>query len=241
MKQVVIIPTFNEAANIKALLLRISAVAPKANVLVVDDSSPDGTAEIVRDFQKNNPRLSLLVRQKKEGLGRAYLAAFQTVLKDPEVESVVMMDADFSHNPDYVPAMLDLLSSCDMAVGSRYVQGGGTSGWEAWRRLLSFFGNLYCKIILRMPVFDATAGFSAIRAEVLRQVDLSSIGVSGYAFQVELKYLLFRHGARLKELPIIFVNRVGGESKISGHIVNEGILAPWKLLFKNLGQKRKKV
>lgn len=232
MKRVVIIPTYDEVKNIKALLSRIHAVLPDAYIVVVDDSSPDGTGEVVREYAKTNARVSLLSRGQKGGLGQAYLYAFEKVLADPDVGAIAMMDADFSHDPDYLPEMFEALKEADVVVGSRYVSGGGIVGWELWRRLLSFFGNMYCKVILRMSIFDVTGGFYCMKVDVLREADVSSIDVSGYAFQIELKYLLWKQGARLKEFPVIFKNRIGGESKITNHIIGEGVLAPWRMLFK---------
>ena len=142
------------------------------------------------------------------------------------------MDADFSHSPDCLIEMFKKLGDYDVVVGSRYIKGGKVAGWELWRKLLSYFGNVYCKIILRLPVFDATSGFYCLRTEILRKLDLSSIDASGYAFQIEFKYLLYKHGARFVEFPITFTNRAGGGSKMSGHIISEGIFAPWKMLFK---------
>lgn len=231
-KRTIIIPTFNEAQNIEALVQSIRTSNAQVFILVVDDNSPDGTAEIVKRLAMTDSRLSLLLREQKNGLGRAYIDAFKRVLEDPEVESIAMMDADFSHDPKRLPAMFERLSCHDVVVASRYVRGGGIVGWEFWRKLLSFFGNVYCKLILRMPLFDATSGFYCLRTEMLRRIDFESMNASGYAFQIEFKYLLWKHGARFSEFPIIFTNRVGGESKISGHIVGEGILAPWRMLFK---------
>ncbi len=232
MKRTVIIPTYNEAQNIKAIIGRVLAVDSSLNVLVVDDNSPDGTAGIVESITKGNDRVTLLLRKEKNGLGKAYINAFQKILEDGQVTEIAMMDADFSHDPDSLPQMFKRLADYDVVVGSRYVKGGGIAGWELWRKFLSYFGNVYCKIILRLPVFDATSGFYCLRVDTLRRLDLTTIDASGYAFQIEFKYLLYRLGARFIESPIIFANRAGGESKMSGHIISEGILAPWRMLFK---------
>ncbi|MHB0865503.1 MAG: polyprenol monophosphomannose synthase [Minisyncoccota bacterium] len=229
---IVIIPTFNEKANISILIKEIFDAAPLVHVLVVDDNSPDGTGEIVSSLKEVFPNLDLFSREKKEGLGKAYLAAFRKVLEDTDLRSVVMMDADLSHHPKHLKEMLKKLETFDVVIGSRYVSGGGTKGWELWRRALSLFGNLYCRTLTRMPIHDCTGGFNAIRAETLRKVDFSGVDLSGYAFIMELKYALFKAGARFAEIPIIFTNRVGGESKMSGHIISEGILAPWKMILK---------
>lgn len=226
---VVVVPTYNERDNIKNLVLAIFRVAPEIHILVVDDNSPDKTSEVVKSLQSEYSNLSLLERPRKEGLGRAYLDTFRLILKNNLAEYVIMMDADFSHDPKYLSEMLETAKNFDVVIGSRYVGGGGTVGWEAWRRFLSKFGNLYSRLVTGMPIFDCTGGFNLIKTDFLRKIDLSSVAMSGYAFQIELKYLLWRAGARFIEIPIIFKNRLNGESKISNHIIKEGILAPWKI------------
>lgn len=226
---VVVVPTYNEKDNIKNLVLAIFKVAPEIHILVVDDNSPDKTAAVVKSLQSEYPNLSLLERPRKEGLGRAYLDAFRLILKNNSAERVIMMDADFSHDPRYLPELLEAAKDFDVVMGSRYVWGGGTVGWEFWRRFLSKFGNVYSRLVTGMPVFDCTGGFNLVKTDFLRKIDLSSVAMSGYAFQIELKYLLWRAGARFKEVPIIFKNRLSGESKISSHIIREGVLAPWKI------------
>jgi dolichol-phosphate mannosyltransferase len=232
MKQVIILPTYNERENIRVIVPLIFSAVPDVLILVADDNSPDGTGGVVEELQKTYKNLSLISRPQKNGLGRAYLNAFAYVLKDPEVASVIMMDADLSHPPRYLPEMLEKGKQYSVVTGSRYVRGGATEGWELWRRVLSFFGNLYCRSITRMPLHDCTAGFNVISAELLRKIDFSKMDMSGYAFIMDLKYLLYKAGATFFEVPITFVNRVGGESKMSSHIINEGILAPWKMICK---------
>ena len=232
MKQVVIVPTYNEKENITRLIREIFKHAPDVYILVVDDSSPDGTAQAVRDLQQSYPKVSLLVRERKEGLGKAYIHAFQEVAEDPSVSKIIMMDADFSHDPKTLPILLEASKRADVVVGSRYVVGGGTVGWELWRRILSYGGNLYCRLITRMPVADCTTGFNVIDIYTLKKVNFSNFDLSGYAFIMELKYALWKAGASFFEVPIIFTNRTGGESKISNHIVYEGILAPWKMILR---------
>jgi dolichol-phosphate mannosyltransferase len=232
MKKIIILPTYNERRNIEALLPKIFSTLPDVYVLVVDDNSPDGTASVVESMREKYPHLSLMRREKKEGLGKAYIAAFKQVLNDPEVEFVVTMDSDFSHNPQYLPKMFELAKDKDMIVGSRYIKGGGTSGWELWRRILSRGGNAYCRIITGIPIHDCTGGFNIIRTSQLKKIDLDHFDLSGYAFIMELKYSLYKTGARFAEYPIIFTNRKEGESKMSGHIITEGIIAPWKMRLK---------
>lgn len=232
MKDVIILPTYNERENIANIIPQIFSLLPEIHILVADDNSPDGTADEVKALQGKYPRLSLISRQKKEGLGRAYIHAFSHVLKEDNVRSVIMMDADLSHQPKYLPEMLDKSIKHSVVIGSRYTSGGGTVGWELWRRLLSYWGNFYCRTITRMPINDCTAGYNVIHADLLRKIDFTKMDMSGYAFIMELKYLLHKAGATFHEVPIYFVNRVGGESKMSSHIINEGILAPWKMILK---------
>lgn len=232
MKNVIILPTYNERENIGTIVPLIFSTLPDIYILVADDSSPDGTSTIVEELQGKYPNLLLISRPQKNGLGKAYINAFNFVLQDPEVTNIIMMDSDLSHSPKYLPEMLAKSLDYTVVVGSRYVKGGGTLGWELWRRILSFFGNFYCRTITGMPINDCTAGFNVIRASLLRKVDFSKLDLSGYAFIMQLKYNLYKAGATFYEVPITFVNRVGGESKMSGHIISEGILAPWKMIFK---------
>ena len=232
MKRVIIIPTYNEKENIVPLIQEIFKQVPDIFIMVVDDNSPDGTAQAVRELQRSYLRVSLLVRERKEGLGKAYIHALSEVMKDAEVSKIIMMDADFSHDPACLPLLLKQAERFDVVIGSRYVPGGKTVGWELWRRILSFGGNLYCRLITRMPVADCTSWFGATDARILRKIDFSNFDVSGYAFTIELKYALWKAGATFVEVPIIFTNRTGGESKISNHIVYEGILAPWKMILR---------
>ncbi len=229
MRVVIVIPTYNEKENIELLVPKIFSIIPDVDVIVADDNSPDGTGELVSNLKYKFPRLSLLSRDKKDGLGKAYINAFKNILDKNEFEKVVMMDADFSHDPKYLPEMLEQSKKFDVVIGSRYVSGGETQGWELWRRLLSSFGNSYCRIVTRLPVKDCTGGFNVISTNVLRKIDFDNMDMSGYAFIMEIKYLLYKAGAKFFEVPIIFVNRARGETKISSHIISEGIIAPWKM------------
>lgn len=236
-KNIVIIPTYNERENINHIIPEIFRIMPDISVLVVDDNSPDLTSEAVRKIQERFPNLDLFFREKKKGFGESYLEAFQTVLNRGEVENVIMMDADFSHNPKYLPQLLAGLADNDVVIGSRYIVGGKTEGWERWRKILSRYGNKYAKFIMGLPIYDCTAGFIAFRLDLLKKIDLSKIEMSGYAFLMEFKYLLWLAGVRFKEIPIIFKNRISGESKISSHIISEGVLAPWKVRVRNIWKK----
>lgn len=232
MKKVVILPTYNEKENVGILVPQIFETVSDIHILVVDDNSPDGTAQAIFDLRKKYANLNIISRPKKDGLGRAYLNAFSHVLNDSAVTHIIMMDADLSHQPKYLKEMLVRSFDYSVVTGSRYVSGGGTQGWELWRRTLSFFGNLYCRTITGMPLYDCTAGFNVISTELLKKIDFSKMDMSGYAFIMELKYLLYKAGATFFEVPIVFINRVGGESKMSSHIISEGILAPWKMILK---------
>lgn len=231
MNVTIVIPTYNERNNVQTLIGRIFSIVPDVSVLVVDDTSPDGTADAVKALEARYPNLRLLVREKKEGLGKAYAAAFDLALEDLAVTHVVMMDADLSHDPAYLPDMFAIADRYDVVVGSRYTRGGNTEGWEMWRRVLSRYGNLYARVVTRLPVHDCTGGYNLMRASSLRSIN-RSFDASGYAFIMELKYRLYRAGARFAEVPIIFKNRTDGESKISGGIIKEGIIAPWEMVLR---------
>jgi dolichol-phosphate mannosyltransferase len=228
----VILPTYNERGNIGDIVGQLCGTFPEFRVLVVDDNSPDGTAEEVRSMQRTFARLDLLLRTQDRGFGRAYVAGFRHVLGIDPATAILMMDADLSHDPAFIPAMLKEIETCDVVIGSRYAKGGGVAGWELWRRVLSRGGNAYIRTVTGMPFHDCTSGFILIRAGSLLKLDLSGIASSGYAFLMELKYSLWRSGARIREVPIVFRNRAEGESKLSGHIIGEGITAPWKVRLK---------
>lgn len=227
----IILPTYNERTNIDLLIDEIFSLLPEINILVVDDNSPDGTAVVVEELMKKFQNLSLLKRPIKNGLGGAYITGFKKLLIDPEVENIFMMDADFSHSPKYLPQMIAEAENHGLVIGSRYIKGGGIAKWELWRKILSAGGNAYVRIILGRNIHDWTGGFNCIKAEFLRKVDLDKIDLSGYAFIMGIKYFLVKAGANVKEIPIIFEARRGGESKLSHHIISEGIIAPWKIIF----------
>lgn len=237
MKDVIIIPTYNERENIETLVTEIFQIFPHVYIVVADDSSPDKTGEVVTRLTSEYPNLSLVSRAEKNGLGRAYLNAFSHVLADPTVRTVTMMDADLSHQPKYLPEMFERSTEYTVVMGSRYVPGGKTIGWELWRRVLSFGANLYCRLVTYIPIHDCTGGFNIISADLLRKIDFSNMDMSGYAFIMELKYMLYLYGGTFCEVPITFVNRVGGESKMSGHIISEGVFAPWKMVNRNYSKK----
>ncbi len=232
MKDIIIIPTYNEKQNILQLVPEIFKTLPQIFILVVDDNSPDGTAIAVKDLQRKFPNLDLLLRPRKEGLGKAYIHAFLEVFQQNDVRSITTMDADFSHNPSYLPQMLKLIDNYNVIIGSRYVKGGGIEGWEFWRKILSRFGNFYFRFITRLPIFDCSGGFNTYRIDTLRKINLEEIISSGYVFLVELKYYLWKKGCKFKETPIVFKSRREGESKINMNIILEGVFTPLKLILK---------
>jgi len=226
----VVIPTYNERENIGALLPRVLAL-PRFRVLVVDDNSPDGTAAVVAGIARDEPRVGLLSRPGKQGLGTAYLAGFRRAL-DEGAEFVCEMDADFSHDPSYLPVLLAAAeASYDLALGSRYVRDCGTVNWGVLRQLISRGGNIYARAILGLPVMDATGGFRCYRRRALAAIDLDAIHSNGYSFQIEMLYRVMQSGGAIGEVPIIFPDRRVGQSKMSRRIVLEALLTVWRLRF----------
>lgn len=231
MEKLVIIPTYNEKENIEAILQAVYDLQQDFHVLVIDDGSPDGTAAIVKSLQpKFNNTVFLEERQGKQGLGTAYIHGFKWGV-DRGYNFIFEMDADFSHNPSDLPRLYDACKNggADVAIGSRYVKGGGVKNWPANRIFLSKGGSLYTRMLLWMPVQDQTAGFMCYRREVLETINLDEIHFVGYAFQIEMKFAAWKLGFRLKEVPIQFEDRQYGESKMNRGIVKEGILGVLKL------------
>jgi len=228
-KTCILLPTYNERDNVEPIVRAIFSEVPSVNILVIDDNSPDGTADVVRGLCGEFSNLRLLSRPRKEGLGKAYLDGFARMLAEGCYDALLTMDADFSHDPCYLRSILQQGVTHDIVIGSRYASGGGVEGWEFWRRMLSGWANFYCRSITGMPLRDCTAGYIFLRTDMLRKVNLGGIRMSGYAFLMELKYALWREGARFAEVPIVFRCRRSGESKISSHIIGEGVFAPWRL------------
>jgi dolichol-phosphate mannosyltransferase len=225
----VVVPTYNEALNIERLIEAILAQGPQFDVLVVDDGSPDGTGDLVAAIAARTPRVQLMRREGKLGLGTAYIAGFRRGLRQG-YKFICEMDADFSHQPHYLPQLLACAESeADVVLGSRNVPGGRVENWSLGRQMISKGGSLYARSILGLPVRDVTGGFKCFRSEVLRAIDLDSVGASGYAFQVELNYRCHRAGFLIKELPIVFPDRVAGQSKMSRAIVVEAALMVLRL------------
>ncbi len=226
----VILPTYNEAENVVDLHRQVLDQDPRIEILVVDDGSPDGTGDRVEEAQVEQPRLHLLRRPSKLGLGTAYLAGFRFGL-DRGFDFIFTMDCDFSHNPCYLPSLIDLLAEQDMVIGSRYVPGGGVENWPLSRRLLSKFANFYARTLLGIDVRDCTAGYRGYRREVLETVDPFKIRSSGYSFLEEMAWRVSRYGFSISELPIVFEQRNAGVSKIES---SEIYLAAWYVLLTGL-------
>lgn len=228
---VIIIPTYNEKENIERMIRTLMALEHSFDVLVVDDGSPDGTAAIVRQMMEVFPgRVHIIERSGKLGLGTAYITGFKWAL-EAGYEYIFEMDADFSHNPDDVPRLYDACAKegYDLSVGSRYVTGVNVVNWPMGRVLMSYFASKYVRLITRLPVHDTTAGFNCYRREVLETMELDKVRFKGYAFQIEMKFTAYKCGFRIKEVPVIFVNRVLGTSKMSGGIFSEALFGVIKL------------
>lgn len=227
-KALVCLPTYDERENLAPMVEAILASVPSLEILVIDDNSPDGTGRLADEIAARDPRVHVLHRQGKEGLGKAYLAGFAWALQRG-YGLVLEMDCDFSHDPKYLPGMLAAAGEADLVLGSRYVPGGGTVNWGLGRKLISRGGSLYARLILGLTARDLTGGFKCFRREVLEGIDLATVQCTGYAFQIELTYRAARRGFRIRELPIVFVDRRVGHSKMSRRIVLEAIRKVWSI------------
>lgn len=227
MRTLIVIPTYNEVENLGALIPAVlSVVTPKVEILVVDDGSPDGTGQLADELAQENPRVHVLHRAGKQGLGTAYVHGFQWGFREG-FDAFVEMDADFSHHPNYLARMLELLEKWDVVIGSRYVKGGGTVNWGLGRKILSRGGSLYSRWILGVNIMDFTGGFNGWKRPVLEAIGLESLRSDGYSFQIELKYRAFLKGFRCTEFPIIFEDRKVGKSKMNRRIVFEALRRVW--------------
>lgn len=226
----IIIPTYNERENLPELVRAIFEVVPEVHLLVVDDGSPDGTGELADALAAADPRVHVMHRAGKLGLGTAYIAGFKWALAR-DYPLVFEMDADFSHQPKYLPEFMAKAADADVVLGCRYIAGGGTVDWGPWRKFVSRGGNLYARMILGLPFHDLTGGFKCFRREVLAAIDLDGVKSTGYAFQIELTYRAHKRGFRVAEVPIIFPDRRVGQSKMSGSIVKEAMVNVVKLRF----------
>ncbi len=228
MKALVIIPTYNERENLVPLLKQIFSEGLPLEVLIIDDNSPDGTGAVADEIAASDPRVHTMHRAGKMGLGSAYVAGFQYAL-ERDYNAVFEMDADFSHNPDSLPEFLRELETADLVVGSRYLHGVTVVNWPLNRLILSYGANLYTRIITGLPLKDATGGFKCFRREVLEALDLSRVRSDGYGFQIEINFKAWRKGFRIREIPILFVDRRAGESKMNQRIVWEAAWMVWRL------------
>jgi dolichol-phosphate mannosyltransferase len=233
-RALVIVPTYNERFNIARLIPAVLAQDPSLEVLVVDDGSPDGTGQIVDGIAANNARVHVIHRAAKLGLGTAYIAGFRWAL-ERKYDLVFEMDADFSHNPERLPEFLEAIRESDVVLGSRYQNGHvNVVNWPMSRLFLSYAANIYARFVTGLPIFDTTGGFKCFRRNVLESIDLNSVKSNGYAFQIEMSYRAWKRGFQLFEIPIIFVDRTEGESKMSKKIVREAIWMVWRLRWWSL-------
>ncbi|WP_300674889.1 polyprenol monophosphomannose synthase [Soonwooa sp.] len=234
MKKLVIIPTYNEKENIARIIAAVMALEGDYEVLVVDDSSPDGTAEIVKSLQQQYPKkLHLTIRKIKDGLGKAYIHGFRWALNN-DYDYIFEMDADFSHNPNDLPKLYEACLDADMTIGSRYSKGVNVVNWPMSRVLLSYFASKYVRFVLGIPVHDTTAGFVCFSRKVLEGIGLDNVKLKGYGFQVEMKFRAFKKGYKIKEVPIIFTDRTEGESKMNGGIIKEAVFGVLDLKLKSI-------
>lgn len=233
MKALVIVPTYNEADNIPELVPKVLEQDPGIEMLVVDDNSADGTGKLVDELIENQPRLHVLHRPRKMGLGSAYVAGFRYAL-ERGYDLVFEMDADFSHDPDSLPTFLEAIQDADLVVGSRYLNGVTVVNWPLSRLILSYGANLYTRIITGMPLKDATGGFKCFRRTTIEKLDLSRVNSDGYGFQIEMNFKVWRKGLRVVEIPIIFEDRRVGISKMNNKIVWEAMWLVWKLRLMDL-------
>lgn len=239
-RALVIIPTYNEIDNVPTLIGEVLSTDPRVDILFVDDGSPDGTGDYIASVMQTEPRVKLLRRPGKMGLGTAYCRGFEVAIAE-NYDVAMEMDADFSHDPKMVPRFLEEIETADLVIGSRYVQGVNVVNWPMSRLLLSYFANLYSRFVTGMPLHDATGGFKCFRTKVLTKIDLERIRSNGYSFQIEMNFLVWSLGAVIREIPIIFVDRRSGVSKMSRKIIREAMGMVWKLRFSKLfGRLRKR-
>lgn len=234
-RTLVIIPTYNEADNIIKIIpevLKNSSPENEFNILVVDDNSPDGTAGLVEEMK--NDKVKLLKRERKSGLGTAYVAGFHYAIKN-NYDFVFEMDADFSHDPKYLKGFIDRLNEgYDLVIGSRYINGVSVLNWPIRRLILSYMASVYTRMVTGLKVMDTTAGFMCYRVTALRQINLDEVKSNGYSFQIEMKFKFYKKGFKISEIPILFIDRLEGESKMSRKVVYEAYFMVWKLKFKSL-------
>ena len=232
-KAVVIIPTYNEISNIEKMLETLDKTHPLLNVLIIDDGSPDGTAQVIKNYQMKKKNLHLLERKGKLGLGTAYIMGFKWALQK-EFQAVITMDCDFSHEPEAIPTFTDKIGHYDLVIGSRYTGGIRIMNWPMQRLLLSYFASIYARMITGIPFFDSTGGFNCYSRKALSSLNLDKIFSIGYAFQIELKYKIWSQGLPCVEVPITFFERTVGNSKMSRKIIVEAVINVFRLRFKKI-------
>lgn len=232
-QSLVIVPTYNELENLPRLIPVVLSQDESINILIVDDGSPDGTGKFVKEEMQKNDRIHLLEREKKMGLGTAYIAGFKYALQN-NYDFIFEMDADFSHDPNELKNFLVAIKENDLVLGSRYINGVRVLNWPMARLLLSFFASVYTRIITGMPVKDATGGFKCFRKKVLEAIDLDKVKSNGYSFQIEMTFKAYSKGFKVKEIPIVFIDRVKGKSKMSKKIVREAVTMVWKLRLQHI-------
>lgn len=232
-KSLIIIPTYNELDNITRLIPELIGKNKNVDVLIVDDNSPDGTGSYVKSLGETHPEVKIINRPKKMGLGTAYIAGFKYAIEN-KYDYVFEMDADFSHDPKEIKNFLSAIKENDVVIGSRYITGVNVVNWPMRRLLLSYFASMYTRVITGMPIKDATGGFKCFRRNVLESIDLNRIKSNGYSFQIEMNFKAYKKGFRMKEIPIIFMDRVKGTSKMSKKIVREAITMVWKLRIRSI-------
>jgi dolichol-phosphate mannosyltransferase len=233
MKALVIIPTYNEKENIEKIVPAVLEKDEILDILIVDDNSPDGTGAIADRMAQENKKIKVLHRPGKSGLGTAYIAGFKYALENG-YDYIFEMDADFSHDPKYIPEFLKAIKEADLVLGSRYINGVNVINWPMSRLLLSYYANVYSRWVTGLPVKDATGGFKCYRKEVLKAIDLDKVKSNGYSFQIEMSFRAWEKGFKVKELPIVFEDRRAGHSKMSKKIVREAVWMVWRLRFMSI-------
>lgn len=232
-KILIIIPTYNEHQNIGRLIPEVLSKDENINILIVDDNSPDGTGNYIEELTQTNSRIKLIRRERKMGLGTAYLTGFKYAIEN-KYDFIFEMDADFSHDPKEIPNFLASTGKFDLVLGSRYIRGVNVINWPMQRLLLSYFANMYTRVITGLPIKDATGGFKCFKREVLEAIDLNNVKSNGYAFQIEMSFKAWKKGFKVGEIPIIFMDREMGTSKMSKKIVREAITMVWKLRLRSM-------
>ncbi len=232
-QSLVVIPTYNEKENVEKIVRAVLDMEPTLEILIVDDNSPDGTGQLADMMAQQTNRVHVLHRAGKLGLGSAYLAGFKYALEH-DYAHIFEMDADFSHDPKYLPEFLKQISQYDLVLGSRYINGVNVVNWPMSRLLLSYFANVYARKVTGLPVRDATGGFKCFRRQVLEQIDLDAVQSDGYSFQIEMTFKAWKKGFRIHEIPITFIDRLAGKSKMSKQIVREAIVMVWRLRLQSM-------